>query len=345
MKTTEILDPCTSPHWMEFVNRHPDAGIFHHPCWLGMLSRVYGYKVFALCLKDGDCIEAGMPFVEVKSYITGHRWVSVPFSDHCQPLLGPSGQEDILMLMDYLRSRQGVDTPTIEIRWGIEAPVPLHREGDFVSHSLELRKDTSWIFSTFKKTQVQQPILKASREGVQVRQCTTRQDFLPFYQLQVKTRRRLGVPAQPGKFFSTLWDSVLARGFGFGLVAYKDGQPIAGGVFLKFKGTVTYKYGASDYKYRGFKPNDLILWEAIQRACSESYEKFDFGRTNKNNTGLRKFKSGWGTIEQNLDYTILARRSPRRNSSFLHELIAVIIRHSPQFVCKLTGELLYKHFG
>ena len=44
------------------------------------------------------------------------------------------------------------------------------------------------------------------------------------------------------------------------------------------------------------------MWHAIQKLTDAKVEILHFGRTSLQNEGLRRFKSGWGTIERPLEY-------------------------------------------
>src|SRR5206468_3003538 len=81
------IDPLSDPRWPAFLQRHPDASIFHTPGWLEALRRTYGYEpvVYTTC-KPGQELINGIPFCRINSWLTGRRLVSLPFSDHCQPL-------------------------------------------------------------------------------------------------------------------------------------------------------------------------------------------------------------------------------------------------------------------
>lgn len=340
-----ILDPCTSDEWLTFINTHPDAGIFHHPAWMNMLRDIYGYRIFAVCLKDGLTISAGIPFADVRSVITGRRWVSLPFSDHCQPLLPPGNSEALDTLLGYLKRQQGTETPRIEIRWGSGHQDLVYQHEGFVVHSLELLgRDEESLFKSFNQ-QAQRSIRKAEKAGVTVRECSTFGEFESFYRLLVLTRKRLGVPAQPISFFKGVWDHIIGGGLGFALIAYDNATPIGGGVFFTFNRTMFYKYGASDLTHKALQPNYAFMWSAIKRAQSEGCTKFDFGRSDKSNEGLRRFKSGWSSEETNLAYTIIADKPLRDGPSTIDAIAGAVIRNSPAFVCRVAGELLYKHFA
>lgn len=340
-----IIDPCSSKEWMRFIESHPDAGIFHHPAWMKMLRDIYRYRVFAVCLTQGNEIRAGIPFADVQSFITGKRWISLPFSDHCKPLLPENDPHAVDILMGYLKNKQMSETPKIEIRWDVESTLQTFHERDFVHHTLKLDKDEAALFTSFDKQRIQRSVKIADKEGVTVRECKTFDEFEVFYRLQVLTRRRLGVPAQPKNFFKGVWEYLLTQGLGFALIAFKDTTPLAGGVFFKFNNTVIYKYSASDMTYKLLQPNHAFLWKGIQRALTEGCTTFDFGRSEKNNEGLRGFKRGWSATEQELAYTVLADRPLKSGPSKLDTVIAPVIRHSPEFVCTLSGELLYRHFA
>jgi hypothetical protein len=73
---------------------------------------------------------------------------------------------------------------------------------------------------------------------------------------------------------------------------------------------------------------------------------FDFGKTAEDNEGLRFFKNKWNTEESALSYSYF----PEAPSSGLHDallsrLLKPMIQRSPRFVCRLSGEMLYKHFA
>src|SRR5690349_15917481 len=82
------INPTTDPRWQRLTETHPEASIFHSAEWLRALQRTYGYEPVAYVgLGSGGELVSGMPFCLLRSRFTGRRQVSLPFSDHCQPLL------------------------------------------------------------------------------------------------------------------------------------------------------------------------------------------------------------------------------------------------------------------
>jgi lipid II:glycine glycyltransferase (peptidoglycan interpeptide bridge formation enzyme) len=211
-----------------------------------------------------------------------------------------------------------------------------------VRHVLALDRDADAVLRTFHRSQVQRNIKRAERSGVVVRRGSSATDLTDvFYRLHVGTRRRLGVPVQPRRFFARLWERMIEPGLGSVLIAEADGTAVAAAVFLAYGENVIYKYGASDAGSWTLRPNHALFWEAIRTSCDAGYRWFDFGRTDLEDASLRRFKGWWGSEEIPLSYATLADRAPgpKRNGRAL----APVIRRSPRWVGRALGELLYKH--
>jgi lipid II:glycine glycyltransferase (peptidoglycan interpeptide bridge formation enzyme) len=127
---------------------------------------------------------------------------------------------------------------------------------------------------------------------------------------------------------------VIDANLGYVLLAEVGGAPVAGAVFLTYNRTVVYKYGASDSQSWRVRPNHLLFWEAIRMACNAGYATFDFGRSDMGDTGLRRFKDGWGTHEVPLVYATLADRAPGHAAGRLSVAARAVI---------LLGETLYRY--
>ena len=342
-----IINPILNQSWAEFINRNSKATIFHHPAWLSVLQRQYGFRVFAVCtLNPDNAIRSGIPFCEVRSIGGNIKWISLPFSDHCTPLY--ESESDLLEILDYsIKNINPEGKYSIEIRSDVSSTHKLfQRKSDSVLHIKELSNTIDNVFASLKKTQVQQPILKGMRDGLTCRVSIEKDSLKDFYRLHLLTRRRLGVPVQPRKFFDEVFENIIRKNLGFTVLVFKDKQCISAGIFSGYAHTLTYKYGASDDTMLHWRPNNLMVWTAMQEAVKRGFTYFDFGKTDYENEGLRKFKSGWGVTEQPLYYSYYP--VVPRNSLLLtlkNKLAAPLIRHSPMFVCRWTGEILYRFFA
>lgn len=344
--SVQILDH-QDERWLDYINSNPQATPFHHPGWLSALSECYGYHPFIVVTQNDDGkITAGLPVMEVRSMVTGKRWVSLPFTDYCAPL--SDDPESLSQLTDGLLALyEDVGTPRVEVRWDLPPHAAIHSHTAFYLHVVPLDTDPQCVLKGFKRTH-RQNIGTAEDRGVHIERGTGPEHLRRFYAMQLETRRRFGIPVQPWKFFELLGEQLLAPGLGFILLAYKDEQCLAGGLFLHWQHTLTYKYAASSNEGQEYRPNNLLSWTAMRWGCENGFTDFDLGRTDQDNAGLRRFKRGWGAQESPLPYSVIAATSPdglQNGDGKLMSLLSSVIQKSPPWVCKMTGELLYRHFG
>jgi lipid II:glycine glycyltransferase (peptidoglycan interpeptide bridge formation enzyme) len=340
-----VLDPWSSCEWMQFVHAHPAASIFHHPAWMRVIRATYGYPMFVACVKRDGKICSALPFAEVRSSLTGYRLVSLPFSDHCAPLVCRNDATLVERLTSFARSHCSQAESRVELHAEIRELPASHLEQHYVVHTLDLTKEPSELFASFDRRTAQRSIGIAEKKRVVVKECRTKAEFELFYSLHLKTRKRLGVPVQPKALFDNIWQHMLMPGVGFALIAFNGDTPIGGGVFFTFNKTVVFKYSASDMKYKSLQPSHAFIWRAMQTARERGCTTFDFGRTDRSHEQLRRFKNSWNATEHDLNYTVITDRPRPERLSKLQTALGHIIRHSPEFVCRLSGEVLYKHFA
>jgi CelD/BcsL family acetyltransferase involved in cellulose biosynthesis len=243
-----------------------------------------------------------------------------------------------------MREQSGVSG--LELRASLDTP-GIRAETVGYHHVLRLDRDCDRVFATFGKSRVQQPIRQAERFAASgqlaIRRAASESDLTKvFYNLHLATRRRLGVPVQPRRFFRLLWERMIEPGRGCGLLAYADGRPVGGAIFLSHGRTMVHKFGASERDAQRLRPNHLLLWSAIREACESGFDVFDFGRTDLEGDGLREFKLGWGTNEEPLVYSHLGALAARHGSGRSAAALGTAIRHSPPTLCRAIGELFYK---
>lgn len=328
------------PRWLAFLEAQPSAGPFHHPAWAHLVASTYGFRSFAHVLEEDGRIVAGLPTAELRGLGGGRRWVSLPFTDELTPLVAPGfDPARLTAALDDARRRAGVDS--VEVR----SPLPGAAVGDeAVIHKLRLDPDPQKLFKTFHRSQVQRNVDRARREGVTVRHAASVRDLdTVYYGLHLRTRHRQGVPIQPRRYFRALWKHLLDRGLGFCLIAEHGGAPIGGAVFLTWKRTVIYKYGASNDSHWRLRPNHALHWTAIEWACRNGYELYDFGRTDPENQGLRDFKGSWAAVEEPLLTSCVGDAQARVGSGRAIDVLERTIKRSPPWVCRALGELLYRY--
>lgn len=346
-----LVDPLTDPRWGDFILRHPRATLFHTREWLSALRQTYGYTPIAFSTSaSGEPLENSLVFCDVKSWLTGRRLVSLPFSDHCDPLdSSPEEREEIwAYIREYVARHQctyAESRPRSAAAPHGVVPPDLQRAETFVLHTLSLDAPIDALFRAMHKDCIQRKIRRAEREALVYEHGRSRSLLHKFFHLQLATRRRHGLPPQPPLWFhhllSSMGEQLTIR------VVSKNDHPVAATVALVFREVVTYKYGCSDEKAHQLGGMPFLFWKMIQEAKEQGMRQLDLGRSEADNPGLVTFKDRLGAKRADLQYYRLAsgtlpkRFSPPRRTLFLKQLM----HHMPDAAVVAAGRLLYRHMG
>lgn len=341
------IDPLHDSRWPGFVDRHPDASVFHTRGWLQALVTTYGYRSLVFTSSGpGLPLTNGVVCCQVNSWLTGRRLVSLPFSDHCDPLVS-SGEELHALLGSLRHELEKRDWQYIELRprSAFEtSDVGFEQIPMFYSHSLDLRCSSEVIFNNFHRDSVRRKINRATREGLTYEEGRSPALLKEFYRLQLLTRRRHLLPPQPYNWFQNLiaflGEQVKIH------VASKDGQPIASILTLRYKNRLLYKYGCSDARFHNLGGMPYLFWKAIQDAKHNGAEELDLGRSGLNDEGLIRFKEHLGSRRALITYW---RYSDGASLGILpkwkEQLAKSLFRKMPDGLLSFTGRMLYRHMG
>ena len=345
--SVHVLDPLVDSRWDDLVVRHPCAAAFHERGWLQALARTYGYEPIVLTTAPaGKPLKDGVVLCRVSSWLTGSRLVSLPFADHCEPLL--NGLNESLEFMNWLRvecDRQ--HWKYIELRplsqvqsgaWGLKA------SRSYCFHELDIRATLEEIFRGFHKDSIQRKIRRAEKQGLSYEAGRSQQLLDEFYRLVLLTRRRHQLLPQPRAWFKNLvecmGDKVQIR------VARKDGTPISAMLTLRHRSCVIYKYGCSDEKVHNLGGMPFLFWRLIEESKESGAERIDFGRSDLDNEGLIAFKNKFGTTKKTLTYyrypdTEKGEATMNWSAQAARQFLCLL----PDAVRSHAGKLLYRHMG
>ena len=344
------IDPINDVRWTEFVDRHSKASVFHSVGWLRALHSTYGYEPLVYTTSSpGQELRNGLLFCLINSRITGRRLVSLPFTDHCDPLA--DSNENLLRLIGF--SQQALRQEKLkylELRPtsgdfgaanGVAGFLPTAK---FYLHTLSLAPPLGELFRQLDRNCVQRRVQRAERAHLVERNGRSEELLADFFLLFALTRGRLHLPFTPIEWFRNLIrhldDAVRIR------VAYKDGVPIAAVLTLAFKGTVYYKYGCSDARFNRFGAMPWLLWRTIVEARSSGARVFDLGRTEADSLGLLAFKNHFVRQPQPLTYW----RYPDANSldslyGWKLRVAKRIFSFLPNSFLRIIGRSTYRHIG
>lgn len=341
------IDPLCDPRWPTLVENHPRSSVFHSKSWLKALKTVYGYEPVAVTTcPPGSSLTNGLVFCRVKSWLTGQRFVSLPFSDHCEPLIDSPDELDV-MLLHMQRDLDERKWQYIEIRPVLQRP----RSGigpketlTYRLHRLDLRRSTQELFHNFHKNCVRRKIQRAEREGLKYEDGNSECLLQKFYSLLVTTRRRQYLPPQP-----LAWFRGLVAAFGDDIkirVASKGDLPVASILTLSTNRCVVYKYGGSIASLNKLGGMAFLFWKTIQEAKDKGLEELDMGRSGIDNLGLIAFKEHWGATGTTLNYWRYPPPSPLvPRSAWQRRLAHRLVQAAPDLALEAVGTLLYRHIG
>lgn len=338
-------DPLTHPDWDRLVARLPGAGFFHTTAWARVLVETHGYSPHYLTVRSGDELKAVLPLMEVSSWLTGRRGISLPFTDAVEPL-GTDTQALAQLYAEARRQAAERRWKYLEYRGGADQMAPAEPSTRFYQHVLDLREGATALLARSDES-VRRAVRKAERSGLKVEFSREETALREFFALFCQTRRKHGAPPQPFRFFASIQRHILRPGHGWIVLARHEGRPVAGAIYFHAGRQALYKFGASDENRQHLRGNNLVMWSAIKKYAGEGFATFDFGRTSLGNEGLRKFKASWGAAESLLGYWRLNLATgafvtvPDRASGSQ----AALFRALPIPFSRLIGRLAYRHIA
>jgi hypothetical protein len=331
------LDPLSDSRWDELVHRHPAASIFHERGWLEPMVLTNA--------RPGESLENGIAICRVSSWMTGTRLVSLPFSDHCEPLL--SGASELRGFTDWLQAEcDRQQCRYVELRPLLATNASdygLQPSCSYWFHELDLRPSLDQIFLRLHVNSFRRKVQRAEREGLcyESGQSELLDDF---YRLLLITRKRHHLLPQPRAWFRNLLecmgDKLQIR------LVRKNRIPVAAMLTLRHRSSVVYKYGCSNERFHRLGGMPLLFWRLVEESKASGAERIDFGRTDVRNQGLIAFKERLGTSRKLLMYF---RYSIATSSGVAKigdsDTARRFLSRLPEAVFSAAGRVLYRHMG
>lgn len=143
---------------------------------------------------------------------------------------------------------------------------------------IDLKQDDEIILARMKP-KGRYNIRVAEKAGVQVEQVPYLSESLDiFYSILAETLERDGFAANSKEYFRVFLQYLEKQQLGGLFIAKREGEPIAAGIFIFYKKTALYYYGASssDNTKRRYMASYLLQWKALEEAKKRECEVFDF---------------------------------------------------------------------
>lgn len=280
------------------------GSFYHEPAWILGLRDTFRFPVDFLSAEESDTLVGILPLAEVPALLGPRRLVSLPFSYAAGAVASSTAIVQALAsgARDLARSR-GIRRVEIKQLRPSGDPTPgFVRSAHYLTYRIATEQGEEAVWRGLHQGSTQRSIRKGIKAGVTAALGESAGDWLAMAELQEATSHRLGLPAPPRRFFTEmcrrLGDQELTRLY---LAHTPDGGLAAGIVLWTGARDWIYAFGASRPESLEFRPNHVLLWEAIRDALRAG-RGFDLGRAAPEQEGLSEFKRRWGGEEIPLAY-------------------------------------------
>lgn len=265
------------------------------------------------------------------------RWTCLPFSDVVDSIATSTSSREALLAA----TAQNCKARAIIVRAATSAPGWTARELGTVQ-TVDLADGATGVLRS-AGTNAKRSAKRARRQStLRTALVGSREEFLgPHLDLIARSRRRLGVPTQPRRYWSLLWD-LHESGGAITIGVYRDDALVASGSFLLGASHAIYKYGASEPSTWQLRPNHLMFAAAFDRLAERGMRTMDFGFTDLANSSLREFKRTWGGEEATACYSATDPRVLPQSTE-PGRVLSAVIRHAPAPTSRAIGSLGYRY--
>lgn len=275
--------------WDRYVLNHAMASGYQLMGWRRVMEQAFGHRTFYLMARDEHEQVCGvLPLVLVASRLFGRFLVSMPFVNY-GGILTDSFDAQRALLDAAANLATKVEAVHIELRHQRLLYLDWTSKQHKVSMRLDLPREPETLWKRFP-SKLRSQIRRALKEQLTVR-IEGVEILDDFYRVFARNMRDLGTPVYARRFFETILDAFPkdARI----CAVYREGQPVAAGFLYGFQTTLEIPWASSDRRYNHLSPNMLLYSSALEYACREGYEVFDFGRSTSG-SGTYRFKEQWG---------------------------------------------------
>ncbi len=325
--------------WRVALKEFPGATFYHCERWIEALRDSYPMNLEVATLHRRGELRAAVVLARSKGiFVT--RLVSLPFSDCGEPL-AIDGEARIELLSALAASNQNA---SIEIR-GAAGPAPWKNVDCFAHWTLDMKRPYRAISAGFSRT-VRSGVKRAVKDNIEIDRGAGAEYLKRFFELQLQTRRRLGVPPQPFKFFSTVHQKFSRDGDCEVWFATLNGRDQAALVTLRSGEQLCCKWSARDESCHP-GANHLLFAKMIE-AHAGAVSSLDVGRCDTRNQGLVRSKADLGCVARPVPYAFFPR-APRTISSEVlsgpTKVLSTIWKRLPIPVTRVFGEALYRYMA
>lgn len=260
---------------VEFPAHYNAPEFFLEPCWVGgqpfaVLAWDRGKIIGVLTgLHEGDCVISGLP---------------------SRPQVCIDSRANAKDAMDGLARGLLVEACSAKLisvyTWSWIPLNPFESYG-FCRRELEgnvvldLTKDLTVLFDEMEKKR--RKIRSAIRNGVDISPASTLADAAAFYNVYLTWRETERKTIRAEKLSWPVWERRFQQPENFRFFLARHSGNVIAGITLRFLagGLVEYSNNSSLDQFLHLRPNDLLLWRAIEWAKGQGFQRFSLGASHR----------------------------------------------------------------
>lgn len=336
------IGPAAGPaEWDAFLDRRPDATLFHRAAWLSIVERTFQYSPCSLVARRGDAVSGILPLYRVRLFPTGSAMVSSPMSVY-GGVVADDEETRAALIGEARRMAEAARVDYLELRH-LEPVEGLATGTRYVTFRREIDPDPDANMARIPRNQ-RRSIRVAQKHGLRgVFGGTELLD--PFYDIYLESTRNLGSPVFPKALFAACFETL---GKDCEILAIYLGERMVSGVMtFYYRDQVLPYYGGARRDAFHLACNDFMYWTLLEGAARRGLKVFDFGRS-KRDSGSYHFKRHWGFEPKPLAYQYhLVRARSLPDLSPMNPKYALAIgawKRMPLPLARRIGPLLVRYF-
>jgi lipid II:glycine glycyltransferase (peptidoglycan interpeptide bridge formation enzyme) len=291
--------------WSAFVERHPDASVFHTPEMYEVFADARHHRPAVWAAVDaGDDVRALLTPVSITIIGGPIRALTTRAVAYAGPLVGPDRADPEpldALLRAYTRGapRDAVFTEIRNVTDGGRLAPSLaaygFRHEAHLNFLVDLDAGEDDIWARIAPA-ARRNIRKATRMGVTIEEATGPAAIETGYGVLREVYRRIRVPPPDLSLFRAAHRILGPLGRFQLLLARRGSEPIGVMTLLFHAGVVTYWYTGTLREQTALRVGDLLVWTAIEAGRSHGYRLLDLGGAGRPNEpyGVRDFKAKFG---------------------------------------------------
>jgi hypothetical protein len=300
----QVVRKLDESKWLEFVEHHPQANIFHSPEMFQVFEKTKDFspELWAVVGSHGEvkCLFNPILNTVLNGALKYFSTRAVAYGS----ILSMQGPESSAVINSLLNSYNQTKKNLLftELRnqsdHGDIQPA-LNQNGfiyeDHLNFLFDLTLPTDTLWKNIRSN-ARRNIRKAEKSKVMITEVEDVHQLSAAYRILKSVYSRIQVPLPDFTMFEAGFKVLKPKGMLKILLAKVGEKPIGTLTLLMYKGTITYWYTGILREFASYRAGDLLVWNAIVLGKQGGFHTFDFGGGGKPDEeyGVRDFKAKFG---------------------------------------------------